>query len=204
MTMENKDVCTQCPNHCPITDLRCPRGRAALGGQSDQMEEHGGHGSHGRHGGPHGRRGPHGHGEEAGRHHGGHPMNLNPDSLEGLMSMCGHHLHHRGRRGGQNGILALLAEKESMDQKELQQLLQIQPGSVSEILMKLERKGFITREKNEEDRRRSVVWLTEKGKEALKEQNSQEEETDMFAALNEEEKSELKRLLKKLLESWGN
>ena len=130
-------------------------------------------------------------------------MSPDRESLEGLMSACGHHLHHRGRRGGgQGGILALLAEQESIDQKDLQNLLQIQPGSVSEILTKLEQKGLIIREKNEDDRRRSVIRLTEMGRKALEGQTKRVNEADMFAVLSKEEQEELKILLKKLLDSW--
>ena len=44
MTSENKEVCTQCPNHCPISDLKCGRGRRAMLGEGQEhgeMREHG-------------------------------------------------------------------------------------------------------------------------------------------------------------------
>ena len=89
-----------------------------------------------------------------------------------------------------------------MSQKELQDVLQIQPGSLSEILLKLEHKGFITREKDADDRRKSVISLTETRREVLKDQTPRIEEGKMFDVLDEEEQKELKRLLKKLLDAW--
>lgn len=87
-----------------------------------------------------------------------------------------------------------------MTQKELQEVLQIQPGSMSEILAKLEEKGLIVRNKDDEDKRRSVLTLTEAGRESVKE--IQENEKPLFGALDENEQEELKKLLGKLLESW--
>lgn len=184
MTIENKEVCNQCPNHCPITEFKCPRGKMALeGGHPEHGEFHG----HGRHPG----------------HHGEHSRMCDEESLDGLLHACGHFLHHRGRRGGgQKGILFILSEKKEMSQKELQDVLQIQPGSLSEILLKLEHKGFITREKDADDRRKSVISLTETRREVLKDQTPRIEEGKMFDVLDEEEQKELKRLLKKLLDAW--
>lgn len=154
MTTENKEYCNQCPNHCPITDLKCPRGRRALQGEEGNESGHRGHGRHGGHGGPH----PHG-------------MAFDEDNLESLMRACGHFLYHRGQRGGgQGGILSILNKKDHISQKELQDMLRIQPGSLSEILMKLEQKGLIVREKDAQDRRKSILHLTEAGKAAIKEQ----------------------------------
>lgn len=207
MTTENKEYCNQCPNHCPITDLKCPRGRRALQGEEgsesghrehDEYKGHRGHGDHGEHGG---RRG---HGEHRG-HGGPHPhgMAFDEDNLESLMRACGHFLYHRGQRGGgQGGILSILNKKDHISQKELQDMLRIQPGSLSEILMKLEQKGLIVREKDAQDRRKSILYLTEAGKAAIKEQRPRMEEQQLFDALNDEEKEQLKGLLKKLIASW--
>lgn len=87
-----------------------------------------------------------------------------------------------------------------MTQKELQEILQIQPGSMSELLAKLEEKGLILRRKDEEDKRRSILTLTEAGQTVAKEQ--QREEKPLFEALDETEQEELKNLLGKLLDSW--
>lgn len=34
--MEKIEVCMQCSRHCPITELRCGRGRAALNGETGE------------------------------------------------------------------------------------------------------------------------------------------------------------------------
>lgn len=126
------------------------------------------------------------------------------DDLYGLLRTCGHYLYHRfGKNMGQGRILAILSERESMTQKELQEMLRIQPGSVTEILTKLEEKGMILRKKDQEDKRRCIIELTEQGREAASSREQQEEErSQLFTVLDETEQEELKRLLAKLLKSW--
>ena len=171
------------------------------------------HGPHGpqdgpgpEHGGPRGPRGDHGP-----EHHGPHggpaprpprPEFLeDPDSLSGLMHRCVHTLHHKSdRERGQKSALAMLYAWGEADQRTLQEAMGIQPGSVSELLSKLEAKGLITRERSEKDRRMVTVRLTDAGKEAA--QAMPADRQDRFAALTQEEQEQLKGLLKKLLESW--
>lgn len=125
------------------------------------------------------------------------------DNLYSLMRACGHHLYVRsGRSAGQGRILAILLERESMTQKELQDILRIQPGSISEILAKLEEKGLVLRQRDEEDRRRSVIKLTETGKEEALLQERQDDGSPTFGALDEREQEAMKSMLWKLLESW--
>ena len=180
------------------------------GQEHGEMHERGegrGHGEgrerrgHGRHHG-HGEHGSH---DEQSDHHGEHRGMHEEDSLAGLMHATGHFLHRRGRQGGgQEGILAILAEKGQMSQKELQDILRIQPGSISEILSKLEMKGLIIRQKDEDDRRKSIVQLTDEGRSVLEKGNPRMDESALFEVLNAEEQAELKLLLKKLLDFWKN
>ena len=96
---------------------------------------------------------------------------------------CGH--HGRGR------ILRVLLEKGTMTQSELQNIIDIRSGSLSEILSKIEEKELIIREKDENDKRKVNISITEKGKESI--------------LLNEEEQQQLEVILSKLLKSWrGN
>ena len=99
-----------------------------------------------------------------------HPRNhkhtLSGDGLDALLVRCGRFLSHRmgERKRGQDGILAALARQPGITQKELANYLDIQPASVSELLMKLEHKALIRREKDELDRRSIRVNLTDAGK----------------------------------------
>lgn len=123
------------------------------------------------------------------------------DTLGGLLARCGHYLSHHfdSRKGGQDGILAVISQNPGITQKELAEALDIQPASVSELLMKLERKGLVLREKDEADRRSTRVRLTEDGQAHL---SAPKEETDPFEGLSPEEQAQLRSLLEKLLNGW--
>lgn len=124
------------------------------------------------------------------------------NSLGALLDRCGHMWAHRigGKKRGQDSVLAIISQHPGITQKELGEQLEIQPASVSELLMKLERKGFILREKDAQDRRSIRVQLTEDGQKAL---DVPQEESDPFQALSAEEQEQLRSLLEKLLADWA-
>lgn len=123
-------------------------------------------------------------------------------SLGGLLDRCGHLFAHRigDKKRGQDGILTIIAQHPGISQKELGESLGIQPASVSELLGKLERKGLVSREKNEQDRRSIQVRLTEEGQKILA--APAEEPSDPFQSLSAEEQEQLRILLEKLLADW--
>ena len=67
-------------------------------------------------------------------------------------------------KASQKRILIILSKLETITQKELTVRLGIQPGSVSEILTKLENAGLIIRQENETDHRTTTIQLTDLGK----------------------------------------
>lgn len=123
-------------------------------------------------------------------------------SLADLLDRCGHYYTHRigNSRRGQDSVMTWLANNPDATQKEISEGLGITAASLSEVLMKLERKGYITRFKDEADRRFSRVRLTEEGEDAL--DMATPESDDPFTALSEEEQETLKQLLGKLLADW--
>ena len=127
----------------------------------------------------------------------------NNNSLAALFSHCAHFLSHRfgSRKRGQDGILELIRDHPGITQKELSQSLGIQPASVSELLMKLEHKELILREKDDHDRRSIRVTLSERGTQML--DAPKEKAEDPFQALTGEEQEQLRILLEKLLSDWN-
>lgn len=123
-------------------------------------------------------------------------------SLADLLDRCGHYYAHRirGSHRGQDSVMAWLAHNPDVTQKELAEGLGIMPASLSEVLMKLERKGYVARVKDENDRRFVRVHLTEEGEKALDEPESKPD--DPFSPLSEAERETLKQLLGKLLADW--
>lgn len=202
------EYCTQCPRHCSFDSLKCGRGMKYVenlkkGGEEmkcncEDVEKND--------------NGMHNHHKHCGRHrqhckgkempHSELDIN-NCDDLSELLRACGRVMHHReGRKYGQGRIMHILSEKGEIYQKELQETLGIQPGSISEILSKMEDRGLIERIRVEEDRRKTIVRITDVGRSHVEEHRHGNISKDMFTVLNEEEQGELKRLLKVLLENW--
>lgn len=107
-------------------------------------------------------------------------------------------------KGSQKRILIVLNEVGNITQRELTERLGIQPGSVSEVIAKLEDAGNIVRVPSESDRRTMDVALTEQGRilaETLLAQREKRHE-EMFSCLSEEERSSLLKFLEKINEDW--
>ncbi len=135
--------------------------------------------------------------------HGRRDIDLDKASLEELLIRSGYLAERKsGKYRGQQQILNILSGQPEISQKVLQERLEIEAGSLSELLAKLEEKGFLSRKRDEEDHRRMVVCLTEKGEEAVSRNAEDESGTDLFAALDETERHQLKEILEKLLRQW--
>ncbi|MBQ2927202.1 MAG: MarR family transcriptional regulator [Oscillospiraceae bacterium] len=124
------------------------------------------------------------------------------NTLAALLDRCGHCLAHRvgGSKRGRGNVMAVIAQHPGITQKELADALGIQPASVSELLMKLEQKGLVLREKDEQDRRSMKVSLTEEGQAHINE--PKDAPSDPFEALSADEQLQLRSLLEKLLADW--
>lgn len=117
----------------------------------------------------------------------------------------GHTMRHISEgKGSQQRILILLNETGFITQSELTQRLGVQPGSASEVIIKLESAGLIVRLPSEKDKRTTEVHLTETGKaeaERFKAIRTQRHER-MFAALSDGEKAALLSLLETINADW--
>lgn len=98
-------------------------------------------------------------------------------------------------------ILRLISENEPISQVKLAAYLSIRPQSISDTLMKLERDGYISRSKNEKDKREILVSLTEEGKQRCTEVQAARTNqlSDFLAPLTPEERERLFSLIKKLV-----
>lgn len=71
----------------------------------------------------------------------------------------------QGSFRGQGRIIFLLAKNEGISQRQLAELAQIKPSSLTQLLERLEKDQLIYRQRDKDDRRIIRVWLTVKGKE---------------------------------------
>lgn len=100
---------------------------------------------------------------------------------------------------GQGRVLASLENSEGKSQVELAQELDIKPQTLGAHLKKLEAHGLVERRKDTSDGRALLVFLTQKGRDALDALRAESEYSgSMFEALTAEEMLVLKALVEKL------
>ncbi|MFX3617782.1 MAG: MarR family winged helix-turn-helix transcriptional regulator [Sporolactobacillus sp.] len=118
-----------------------------------------------------------------------------------------HRYHQLGQRiygpmsdphRGQGRILALLKMKPEISQKDLSYLLDIRPQSLGELLAKLERGGYISREPSETDRRIMNIKLTAEGAKATEHRPDSD---TLFDCLSEEEQATFNSYLSRMIQS---
>lgn len=106
-----------------------------------------------------------------------------------------------GLNGRQYVALAVLSTDEPPSQLELARLCGLMPAQVVPVLDELERRGLAERRRSEEDRRRSVVRLTEAGRELLAKADALGREIDdvLFGQLDAEARGQLYAALREAL-----
>jgi DNA-binding MarR family transcriptional regulator len=124
--------------------------------------------------------------------------------LAQVCRMTGHHLKTHmekiGLHRGQGFALIQLWHHDGVPQHELSRAMHISPASVTNMLQRMERAGWIARERDREDQRVVRVYLTDKAK-ALREEARTafcEMEEELSSIYSAEEKATLHRLLMKL------
>lgn len=141
----------------------------------------------------------HGHGPGPMGMHGPGPMGMHG---HGHMGMHGHgHMGMQGHGFGRERALRVIAGFEGgVRQKTLTEELRINPSSVSELITKLQNDGYVKRTVDPEDKRATLITLTELGEARAAE--LQDEKNEMlgkaFANLTNDEKEQLIALLEKL------
>ncbi|GAB4075217.1 MarR family transcriptional regulator [Barrientosiimonas marina] len=98
------------------------------------------------------------------------------------------------------GVLELLHHKGEQAIQQIGKKILLTSGSITYVIDKLEKKGFLERKPSPEDRRVTYASITEQGEMLMNNIFPKQEEAvnDMFSALTYDEKHELKALLKKL------
>lgn len=121
------------------------------------------------------------------------------------MRRCNHLLYHKFSLNlSQNRILSVLNREGPMTQKALMCRMQIQPGSLSEVISKVESAGLVERRRCEDDRRNFEIRLTQEGVKQAEafERDRQDMAQLLFATLDAGEKQQLMNLMTKLHEHW--
>jgi len=120
-----------------------------------------------------------------------------PESLDRLFAEVCRLKHARvhtlyealGLYRGQPRMLRVLWEQEGLTHTELSRRLQVQPATITKMLQRMEKAGFVVRKHDPDDQRVSRVYLTQAGR-AVREDVQQvwrKLEEEAFAGFTEEE-----------------
>jgi DNA-binding MarR family transcriptional regulator len=103
------------------------------------------------------------------------------------------------------GILRLLHIAAGLSQQELASKLQIHPSRLVAILDNLEKRGFVERRANPDDRRLYSLYLTKNGGEVLERIGNvaRKHQDALLSSLNKEERDELATLLLRIADQQG-
>lgn len=115
-------------------------------------------------------------------------------------------LEKLGLYPGQPPLIHILSKYDGLSQKDLSKYLNIKPATLTVMVKRLEKSGFLKKVIDEKDQRISRIHLTEKGENASKELNKTIQEIDDICLTNftNEEKNSLKFLLDKVNNNLKN
>lgn len=139
------------------------------------------------------------------------PQSAEPEHLDLLLAQvsrlhyCRAHelLEAIGLYRGQPPVLRALWEQEGLTHGELAERLHVTPATMTRMLRRMEKAGFVVRRPDPGDQRRSRVYLTEAGR-AIRSRLQQVWRTmdaEVFAGLTQEERGLLRRYLLQIREN---
>lgn len=125
--------------------------------------------------------------------------------IKDLMYCSGFLRSHTEGKGSQRRVLFFLREHGPLTQREILEEMGVRASSLSELLSKLEAKGYVKKEKSAADKRNYNVSITEEGILALEEMHAahQAAMSDLLSGLEPDERRQLAALLSKLHDLWS-
>lgn len=142
------------------------------------------------------------------RRRGGLWMRPNENDFNGLIAQICHLHHHRMRLRleglalyrGQPRLLHLLWEREGRTHSELAEAMNVQPATITKMLQRMERRGFVVRKQDPEDERVSRVYLGDGGRAVRTrlEQILKQQEEELLEGFDREEREQLLRFLARI------
>lgn len=115
---------------------------------------------------------------------------------------------HEGNhyRGAQSRLLTVVAENDGITQRELAEILDVRPSSLTAMVGKMEQFELIKRKQDEKDQRVMHIYITDKGKEIeVKSKDDIQKLADLlFENLSEEEIKNMLAIIEKLSHTFNS
>ena len=110
-----------------------------------------------------------------------------------------HEIEKLGITGGQFQFLMGLAREDGITQEELANSFHMNESTIARALRKLEDAGMVQREVDKNNRRKKIITVTEKGRNAVDDvRNADENWEKRIQSLSLDEKNKLKEMLRTL------
>lgn len=129
-----------------------------------------------------------------------------PDNLHFMLMKCFHHSNKAivkkntalSLLPGQGKILECLMEEEGLSPKELGVRCVIDKSTITSLINKMEKQGFIKRTNDKTDKRAINIWLTDTGRMLGKKviKNGQDIDNAVLKNLSPEQRKDLENILK--------
>ncbi len=100
-------------------------------------------------------------------------------------------------------VLYFTNKKEKLTQKALQQLMQVEPATLTGIIDGLVKKGLLERIESKTDKRSNIIWLTHEGKKIQKKIPPLHEviEATMFQNISENDKNKVMIIIEQAIQN---
>ncbi len=107
---------------------------------------------------------------------------------------------------GEQIIVMYLSANENVNQDTISKTFIIDKGMVAKTLNKLERKGFIMRKQNPNNKRENIISITQKGTDILNNMRAVLKEWNeiLYEGMSKEDIASVKRLTGKMVENVAN
>ena len=105
-----------------------------------------------------------------------------------------------GVHPGQMKLLSIISKNDGIIQRDLAEVLDMRPSSLTEMVSNLEKNSLISRKQDENDRRVMHVYLTEEGKKIIEsfKQAKDELHDSVFSCLTLDEKEKMLEIVRKV------
>lgn len=134
-----------------------------------------------------------------------------PQHLDYLLAQVSRLHHHRahelldkiGLFRGQPRVIDLLTEQDGLTHRELAEQLEVTPATVTKMIQRMEKAGFLQRKADANDQRVSRVCLTKAGRivHSNLQAFQQQMDSDSFHGFSEEEKAVMRGFLQRVREN---
>ena len=110
-------------------------------------------------------------------------------------------LDEHGFHRGQPPLILALSHQDGRTHSDLAELMEVTPATISNMVKRMEKAGFVTRRQDAKDERVKRVWLTDFGRSKVDDlqETMQEMEQITFKDFSAEESAQLSRLLQKVI-----